>query len=281
MSRNVLFVLYLIFSIAVFTFIGTGGIFVYASSEPRAADPAIRNSANNSPDIYEPEIIRSYPHDPEAFTQGIVFYRGHFYEGTGLYGKSSLRKTVLETGDVMQRIDLPSQLFGEGITVVKNALIQLTWRSRIGFVYDRESFELIRIFQYATEGWGITYDGRNLIMSDGSERLYFINPESFKTEGKVSVHDGDNFITKLNELEFIKGMIYANVWQTDHIAIIDPATGQVKGWIELEELVRAAGGDDTMKTLNGIAYDGKNDRLFVTGKMWPSIYEIRLVPSVD
>ena len=198
-----------------------------------------------------------------------------------MYGASSLRKIVLESGHVQQKLALPSQFFGEGITIVQDTLIQLTWRSHVGFVYARDSFKMIRIFQYSTEGWGITYDGKQLIMSDGTEHLYFYDPEKYVLSGKVRVYDENGFITKLNELEHIKGLIYANVWQSSRVAIIDPLTGKVNGWIELEELVRIAGGNNTTKTLNGIAYDEQSDRLFITGKRWPYLYEIKLVPRTD
>lgn len=240
-----------------------------------------RNISKTTPVTYSYHVTKTYPHDPRAFTQGLAFENGFLYEGTGLYGKSSLRKIVLETGAVVQRFNLPPRLFGEGITIIRDKLIQLTWRSHVGFIYSRDSFKLIRIFQYSTEGWGITYDGKQLIMSDGSEHLYFINPETYEISGKVRVYDDKGFITKLNELEYIKGLIYANVWQSSRIAIIDPLTGQVNGWIELQELVRIAGGNNTTKTLNGIAYDEKSDRLFITGKLWPDIYEIRIAPSAD
>jgi glutamine cyclotransferase len=281
MSQGILAYRYVIFSIVALIFIGTGQFFVYESSDEQAKNQDAQYTVKTSPIVYSPRIIDKYPHDPKAFTQGLVFENGYLYEGTGLYGKSSLRKTVLESGDVVQRFNLSARLFGEGITIVQDTLIQLTWRSHIGFVYERDSFKLIRIFQYPTEGWGITYDGKQLIMSDGTEHLYFLNPETYEISGKVSVYDDNGLITKLNELEYIKGLIYANVWQSSRIAIIDPLTGQVNGWIDLQELVRSAGGNNTTKTLNGIAYDQESDRLFITGKMWPDIYEIQLARSAD
>lgn len=272
---------YLVFFITVLILIDTGQCIAYASRDNRTAVTPGQNQIQKTPPVYAFKIIRAYPHDPRAFTQGLVFYDGYLYEGTGLYGQSSLRQTVLETGDAVQRLELPSGLFGEGITIVKDAVIQLTWRSHVGFVYARDNFGITRVFRYSTEGWGITYDGKQLIMSDGTEYLYFLHPETFEMTGKVRVYDDSGPVTKLNELEFIKGLIYANVWQSTHIAMIDPATGKVEGWIDLKELVRHAGGDNTEKTLNGIAYDATNDRLFVTGKRWPHIYEILLSTSPE
>jgi glutamine cyclotransferase len=279
MSRNIPFFRSIIFFIVFVVFIDSGQLFAYRSEGEAATGR--QNTLKTSPVIYEPRIMRTFPHDPRAFTQGLVFDNGYLYEGTGLYGRSSLRKIVLETGDVVQKINLPKQFFGEGITIAQDKIVQLTWRSRIGFVYTRDHFELVSFFRFSTEGWGITYNGKQLIMSDGTEHLYFLDQKTYEISRKVRVHDDSGFVTKLNELEFIKGRIYANIWQSSRIAIIEPLTGQVKGWIELQELVQTAGGNDTTKTLNGIAYDEKSDRLFITGKLWPDIYEIRLSPSMD
>jgi glutamine cyclotransferase len=279
MSQNIPVFRSIIFFIAALVLIDGGQLFGYGSKSE--AGSGSQNTVTTSPVIYEPRIMRTFPHDPQAFTQGLVFEDGYLYEGTGLYGKSSLRKIELETGDVVQAISLPNQFFGEGITIAQDKVVQLTWRSHIGFVYTLDRFKLLNAFHYATEGWGMTYDGEQFIMSDGTEHLYFLNPETYELSGKVRVYDDSGFVTKLNELEFIKGRIYANVWQSGRIAIIEPQTGEVKGWIELQELVRTAGGNNTTKTLNGIAYDKKSDRLFITGKMWSDIYEIRLSPSVN
>jgi glutamine cyclotransferase len=227
--------------------------------------------------VYSYKITNTYPHDSEAFTQGLVAHDGFLYEGTGIRRRSTIRKTELSTGDVLQSHTLPDSLFGEGITIFGNELIQLTWRSGTGFVYDKRRFVLLRTFHYTTEGWGITHDGKRLIMSDGTAVLYFLNPETFAVTGKVTVRDNKGPVTMLNELEYIRGDIYANVWRTHTIAIIDPETGRVRGWIDLEGLSRDAHGDTTLKTLNGIAYDEKTNRLFVTGKLWPKTYEIELV----
>jgi glutamine cyclotransferase len=218
-------------------------------------------------------IVHTYPHDREAFTQGLLYYDGFLYEATGLEGKSSLRKVELTTGKVLQRVDLPSAYFGEGLALWKDKLIQLTWKSKIGFVYDRATFRLVSTFTYSREGWGITQDGKRLIMSDGSSTLYFWDPETFKEIGHLDVKDKGKPVPELNELEYIRGEIYANVWQTDRIARISPSTGQVLGWIDLRGLFtpsERAGTD----VLNGIAYDAKRNRLFVTGKQWPKLFEI-------
>lgn len=223
-------------------------------------------------------IVNAFSHDTSAFTQGLVWDSGTLYEGTGLYRHSVLRRTNLESGEVLQQVRLPDQYFGEGITIFRDRIIQLSWRSKTGFVYDKNSFHLIGTFHYDHEGWGITHDGQRLIMSDGSSYLYFRDPDTYKEIGKIEVHDQNAPITRLNELEYIDGRIFANVWRTDSIAIIDPSNGQVQAWIELRGLTDRAGGDRTEKTLNGIAYDKEHDRLFVTGKLWPEIYEIQLVP---
>jgi glutamine cyclotransferase len=223
--------------------------------------------------IYTYKVINAYPHDEEAFTQGLVFAGGHLYEGTGLYGSSTLRKVTLETGGVLQIHRLPRQFFGEGITIYGNRIIQLTWQSRLGFVYDKDSFRVLRKFRYSTEGWGITHDGKHLIMSDGTATLYFLDPETFKKIGQVKVRDAKGPVNGLNELEYVRGEIYANVWQKHCIARISPKTGTVIGWIDLGGLCTWNG------VLNGIAYDTEHDRLFVTGKLWPYIYEIKFIPK--
>ena len=220
---------------------------------------------------YTYKVINTYPHDSKAFTQGLVFEHGSLYEGTGLYGDSSLRKIHLETGEIEQIYRLPKKFFGEGITIYKNSIIQLTWQSRIGFVYDIQSFGLMQKFRYSTEGWGITHDGKRLIMSDGTATLYFLDPETYTQRGTLRVRDANSPVRMLNELEYIRGEIYANVWQKNRIARISSDTGTVMGWIDLEELCQWNG------VLNGIAYDHEHDRLFVTGKLWPYIYEIKLV----
>jgi len=221
------------------------------------------------------KIVHTYPHDREAFTQGLLYHEGFLYEATGLEGKSSLRKVELTTGKVLQRVDLPGAYFGEGIALWKDKLIQLTWKSKIGFVYDRATFRHIRTFNYSREGWGITQDGKRLIMSDGTSRLYFWDPETFKEIGHLNVVDKGKPLPELNELEYVRGEIYANVWRTERIARISPSTGQVLGWIDLPGLLTPAERAMT-DVLNGIAYDGKQNRLFVTGKNWPWLFEIAM-----
>lgn len=228
--------------------------------------------------VYSYKVINTYPHDRGAFTQGLVFENGFLYEGTGLYGQSTLRKVELETGSVLKMYELPDQYFGEGITIYKDEIIQLTYKSHVGFVYDKKWFTLLDQFTYPTEGWGLTYDGEFLIMSDGSSALHFIDPGTFVEVSQINVHDERGPVTNLNELEYIKGQIYANIWQTDYIAIISPQTGEVMGWINLEGLLKPEDYTEYIDVLNGIAYDADNDRLFVTGKLWPHLYEIELVP---
>ena len=188
-----------------------------------------------------------------------------------------MRKVALETGEVLQSYDLPSTYFGEGITIYGDRIIQLTWKSKVGFVYNKASFELLQEFTYPTEGWGITHDGEHLIMSDGSSTLYFWDPETFEKVGQVDVYDESSPVTRLNELEYIQGEVYANVWYADRIARIDPQTGRVTGWIDLTGLLDPGSATQTIDVLNGIAYDAETDRLFVTGKLWPTLFEIDLV----
>jgi len=225
---------------------------------------------------YTYNVVNVYPHDENAFTQGLVFEDGFLYEGTGLYGNSSLRRVELETGKVLQVHALQGQFFGEGVAIVGDKIIQLMWESHRGFVYDKNTFDLLREFSYLTEGWGITYDGSRLIMSDGTANLYFLDPETFQRVGQVKVRDAAP-VTGLNELEYVKGEAYANVWGEEEIAVINPQTGRVKAWIDLKG-IRGSENRDPDNVLNGIAYDSKGDRLFVTGKRWPRLYEIRLIP---
>ena len=225
--------------------------------------------------IYTYQIVRVYPHDSAAFTQGLQYVDGVLYEGTGLNGRSSIRKVNLETGEVLQKRDITSQYFGEGITIWKNDLIELTWRSEIAFVYDRTTFQQRRTFKYAGEGWGLTHDGVNLVMSDGSDRLRLLDPATFAERRRIPVTAEGVPVGNLNELEFVKGEIFANIWQTDLVARI-ARDGRVVGWIDLSGLLSAAERGST-DVLNGIAYDEKNDRLFVTGKLWPKFFEIKLV----
>ena len=228
--------------------------------------------------VYGYQVVRTYPHDPNAFTEGLFLRDGFLYESTGLEGASSIRKTVLETGSVENERSISSQFFGEGIIDWKDRLIQLTWKTQIGFVYGIDDFETKGEFSYPGEGWALTRDDKRIIMSDGTPRLRFLDPETLKETGGITVTDEGKPVDQLNELEWVKGEIYANIWQTDRIARIDPATGKVKSWIDLTGLLPV---EDRARAdvLNGIAYDAKADRLIVTGKLWPRLYEIRLVPK--
>ena len=233
--------------------------------------------AEEGPPVYGYKVIRVFPHDPKAYTQGLVFHRGVLYEGTGLEGKSSLRQVELKTGKIIRRHRLPDTWFGEGVALWRDQLIQLTWKNRIGLIYDRHSFRLLKTFSYATEGWGLTHDGSQLIMSDGTDRLYFIDPQTLKEKRRVQVQDRGFPVRWLNELEYIKGEIFANVYMTDWIVRIAPETGQVTGWIDLRGLLPESDRTRGAEVLNGIAYDAEGERMFVTGKFWPKLYEIKLV----
>ena len=236
---------------------------------PRQAPPATLP-------IYGYTVVRSYPHDPGAFTQGLEYVDGVLYEGTGQNGQSGIRKVELETGKVLQHQPLDAKYFGEGITVWQNTIVQITWQSEIGFVYDKSSFKQLKSFSYTGEGWGLTNDGTRLIMSDGSAYIRFLDPVTFKETGRVTVKDNGVAVSKLNELEFVKGEIVANVWMTKRLVRISPKTGEVLGWIDLEGLLEPKDAIGT-DVLNGIAYDAKGDRLFVTGKWWPKLFEIKPV----
>ncbi|HEX8287260.1 MAG TPA: glutaminyl-peptide cyclotransferase [Pyrinomonadaceae bacterium] len=251
------------------------------------------NAANSAPKtnasvpVYTYEIVKTYPHDPKAFTQGLVFHNGFLYEGTGgsrARGDnffSSLRKVELDTGKVLQKNDLANEYFGEGISILNNKIYQLTWREKTGFVYDLNDFKLLKQFSYAGEGWGLTNDGTNLILSDGTHVIRFINPETFEVIRTVAVFDEKGRpLMELNELEYIKGEIWANVWQEGEIVRIEPNTGKLLGRIDLTKLA-----DEQMESsrdadvLNGIAYDAASDRLFITGKKWNKLFEIKVNPK--
>ena len=247
-------------------------------SESPAHTRPLEHTTEEDVTVYTYTVIQSYPHDLEAYTQGLVFENDELFEGTGLHGRSSLRRVDLESGNILQSHELPVHLFGEGVTINGNKLIQLTWKSNVGFVYNKDSLELIQQFNYSTEGWGITFDGTRLIMSDGTSTLHFLDPDTFEEIGRIDVSDHQGPVLNLNELEYVQGEIYANVWRTDLIARIAPQTGQVIGWIELEGLLSPEDHSEPIDVLNGIAYDAKNDRLFVTGKLWPLVFEIELIP---
>jgi glutaminyl-peptide cyclotransferase len=223
------------------------------------------------------QVVHSYPHDPGAFTEGLFYLNGYLYESTGLEGESEVRKVRLETGDVVQRRAIPPQYFGEGIVAWKDRLFELTWKDEVGFIYDLATFEPKGEFRYRGEGWALTHDGRRLIMTDGTPTIRFLNPTTLKEIGRLRVTLDGEPLRNLNEVEWVKGEIYANVWLTDTIVRIDPATGRVVGRIDLSGLLTAADrGASTPDVLNGIAYDAAHDRLFVTGKNWPKLYEIKL-----
>lgn len=224
------------------------------------------------------EVVNSFPHDPNAFTQGLIYLDGFLYESTGLYGESSLRKVVLETGEVVQQIDLSPAYFAEGLTAWEDLLVQLTWREETGFIYDRADFTLQGQFSYPTEGWGLTHDGEQLIMSDGSAALFFLDPDTFEITGSVDVAWQGDPVYQLNELEYIWGEVYANIWQTDDIVRIDPNSGEVTGWIDMSGILPPEERTPETDVLNGIAYDPEGDRLFITGKLWPRVFEVELVP---
>lgn len=221
-------------------------------------------------------VTHAYAHDPQAFTQGLVYVDGHLYESTGLNGQSTLREEDLDTGRVLKEVNVPSQYFAEGLTNWGGTLIQLTWKAHVAFVYDRASFRLLRTFQYPWEGWGLTQDGKHLILSDGSDTLHFLNPETFAEARSLHVTSHGAPVQELNELEYIHGEIYANVWMTDKIARISPATGKVLGWIDLSGILPAIELRSQDAVLNGIAYDSARNRLFVTGKLWPRLFQIQV-----
>jgi glutaminyl-peptide cyclotransferase len=246
-------------------------------TSPLAASSPLATPVGTTP-RYTYEVVKVFPHDPSAFTQGLLFDEGILYESTGLNGYSSIRRVDLESGNVLALVPLSENFFGEGIAIVDQKLYQLTWQEQTGFIYDKETFALQQQFSYPTQGWGITFDGKQLIMSDGTPRLYFWEPESLAQVGTLDVYDENGPVAALNELEYIRGEIFANIWQTDRIARIDPTTGAVTGWIDLSGLLPPAERTPNSDVLNGIAYLPEGDRLFVTGKRWPKLFEIRLVP---
>ena len=226
--------------------------------------------------VYGYEVVNRFPHTPTAYTQGLRYHDGLMYEGTGRNGQSMLKKYRLENGEVLQSKRLSDRYFGEGIEIVGDRVFQLTWQAHMVFVYDLDSFEQLDTFYNPTEGWGLTYNGEELILSDGSSNLYFVDPDNFVTTGKVEVKLDGNPVSSLNELEYIDGEVWANIWQTDFIVRIDPLTGTVNSLINLTGLSDQTVRSESEAVLNGIAYDAERDRLFVTGKLWSDIFEIRL-----
>jgi glutamine cyclotransferase len=231
--------------------------------------------------VFGYRVVAEYPHDRRAFTQGLAYVDGVLYEGTGLNGESTLRRVDLESGEVQQAVGLNEQFFGEGIAVLGDRIYQLTWMNGVCVVYDRETFEVEEVFTYSTQGWGLTTDGERLIMSDGTNRLYVRDPETFAELDTIDVYDHGRAVWNLNELEYVDGEIWANIWQTDRIARLDAETGEVMGWIDLTGLLSEKDRRRKVDVLNGIAHDPESDRVFVTGKLWPKLFEIELVPREE
>jgi glutamine cyclotransferase len=255
----------------------TAGCLLIAASMSLGQSPP--HKVDKHPPDYTFEVVRQFPHDPTAFTQGFAYYKGSFYEGTGREGQSSLRQVDAGTGRLVRKAELAPQFFGEGITVLGNEVIQLTWTSHIGLVYDLGGFRKLRTFQYPGEGWGLTTDGHDLWMSDGSAEIRILDAATFAEKRRIKVRDSGKPVGQLNELEFVEGEIFANVWHSDRIARISPQTGEVVGWIDLTGLLGPFYQRDPEAVLNGIAYDHETKRLFVTGKLWPKIFEIRVIPK--
>lgn len=244
-------------------------------SSPPDISSVVAQSSDGAP-VYLFEIVNSWPHDAKAYTQGLVFHEGELFESTGRYGESSLRRVELKTGKVKKRTEVSSDYFAEGMTIFNGKIFQLTWVNHKGFIYDFKKFKREGEFTYEGEGWGLTHDGQYLILSDGTNQLRFLDPVSFQVVKTISVTDHGTPLLNLNELEYIKGEIYANIWLTDRIVRLDPQTGNILGWIDLTGLRPQETLNDSENVLNGIAYDEEHDRLFVTGKRWPKIFEIRL-----
>lgn len=244
-----------------------------ASSKPQTVTIFLSLLSDITPVIYRYRVIKSYPHDRRAYTQGLVYDNGFFYEGTGQQGESSLRKVEPETGKVISQVSLDASLFGEGVALLGERIYQLTWTSKVGFVYDKATFSQVSRIYYQTQGWGLTTMGDRLVMSDGTNVIWFLDPD-FNVLSSVEVWDNKGRVENLNELEMIEGELWANIWQTDRIARIDPLTGKVLGYVDLGNILPREERSQETDVLNGIAWDAANRRLFVTGKYWPKIYEI-------
>ncbi|MDA3954186.1 MAG: glutaminyl-peptide cyclotransferase [Bacteroidales bacterium] len=260
--------------------VGSNQLKVFAYSNGNKVDSyylKLRFKSDIKPELYECKIVNTYSHDKRAYTQGLIYENGIMYEGTGQYGESVLRKVNFKSGEIIAELSLESKYFGEGITIFKDKIIQLTLRSNKGFVYDKKSFKLISTLGYSTQGWGITTDGKKLIMSDGTQTIHFLDPEYFNEIGKIDVYDNNGPVESLNELEFIEGLVYANVYQTEEIIAFDPITGKVLKRIDCRKIVPNGFQGETDNVLNGIAWDKQNDRYFITGKRWPSLFEVKFV----
>ncbi len=254
-------------------------LFLFASFLVLAAALPAGGASLGSAPLQAVTVVRAYPHDRTAYTQGLLYHGGFLYESTGGHGRSSLRKTELASGRVLRIHRLEERLFGEGLAHWKRRLIQLTWQSGVGIVYDRETFREVKRFSFDGEGWGLAVDQRRLIRSDGTAVLRFLDPETFRETGRVTVTDGKRPIPQLNELEAVRGEVFSHVWGTDRIARIDPATGVVRAWLDLSALVRSLDRTFPVDVANGIAWDARGNRLFVTGKLWPALFEIRVPPG--
>jgi glutaminyl-peptide cyclotransferase len=261
--------------------LGLAAMFVAGGpgGSPAASAPAAAVApAPPATPVYGYRVVRALPHDRSAFTQGLIHLDDVFYESTGLNGESTLRKVAVETGEVLQRHDVPAAYFAEGLVDWRDTLVQLTYTTGVAFVYDRASFRKLREHRYSGEGWGLTRTSTHLVMSDGTPTLRLLDPATFAVTSRLQVHDETGPISAVNELEMVKGTLYANIWMTDRIAMIDPASGRVTGWLDLQGLLPAAE-RNRVDVLNGIAYDAKGDRLFVTGKLWPHVYQIQVVKN--
>ena len=246
---------------------------VVTPPEPAPAAAATADTPRVTP-VHGYRIVKTLPHDRSAFTQGLLYLDGVFYESTGLYGQSTLRKVAIDTGEVLQRIDLPGEYFGEGLVDWNSTFVQLTWTTGVAFVYDR-SFKKLTQHTFTGEGWGLTKVEPHLVMSDGTPTIRLLDPKTFAVTSRIQVHDENGPVSALNELEMVKGTLFANVWSTDRIAMIDLASGRVTGWLDLTGLLPASE-RARVDVLNGIAYDAAGDRLFVTGKWWPHVYQIEI-----
>lgn len=252
-------------------------IVFYGGNKNKKVTNTVLHLASKSPVTYNYKIVNEYPHDQNAFTQGLEYHNGFLYESTGLHKESSLRKVELKTGKVLEKIDLEPKYFAEGMTIKDQKIYQLTWQSNQGFIYDLDGFKFEKVFGYgqSTEGWGLTHDDTHLIKTDGTERMWFINPDTYKEDYFIETYTNKRKVDQLNELEYINGKIFANVWQKNYILIVNPKNGAIEGILDVNGLQSKAGQRGEDNVLNGIAYDKENDRLFVTGKKWNKLFEIK------
>lgn len=259
---------------------GTNQLKVFAYSDGNKIDSyylKLRFKSDIIPELYECKIVKTYPHDKRDYTQGLFYENGIMYEGTGQYGESKLKKINFETGKLVAELSLEANYFGEGITPFKDKIIQLTWRSKTGFVYDKSTFKLLTTLKYSTQGWGITADNKRLIMSDGSQTIHFLDPEYFNELGKIEIYDHNGPVDSLNELEYVDGLVYANVYLSEEIIVFNPENGKVLKRIDCRKIIPNGYQGEDDNVLNGIAYDKDNDRFFITGKRWPSLFEVKFV----